>query len=66
MRCALKGRQIERPNKGEVRSMVQLSQVSISPFPRATIGANPSGSRIFRPLQGEPFILRIPRVETLG
>ncbi len=66
-RRALKGRQIERPNKAEAGPMVQLSQVPIahSDFCVAT-GASFIWYPHLSPLQGEPFILRIPRVETLG
>ena len=63
-RRAMKGRQIERPNKAEVG---QLSHVPVahSDFCEA-IGATLIGYLHLSPLQGEPFILRIPRVETLG
>jgi hypothetical protein len=57
MRSALKGRQIERTNKAEADSIMHLS---ISP------GLLPGSSTILSPLQDEPFILRIPGVETPG
>jgi hypothetical protein len=66
-RCALKGRQIERSNKAEAGSDVQLSHVPIahSDFCPA-IGASFIWHPRLSPLQGEPSIFRIPRVETLG
>jgi hypothetical protein len=66
-RRALKGRQIERPNKAEANPIVQLSHVPIvySDF-CAAIGASFIWYPHLLPLPGETFILRVPRVETLG
>jgi hypothetical protein len=49
---ALKGRQIERPNKAEVGVATVCAQSFWQPH--------------LSPFQGEPIVVRFPRVETLG
>jgi hypothetical protein len=64
-RHALKGRQIERPNKAVAGSDGPIVARPIAHSARQLVQAS-SGTRISRRFQGEPFILRVPRVETLG
>ena len=63
MQRALNGRQIERSNKAEVGAdgTSQLRTLTLCGI-RGELHLVPHLS----PLQGEPFILRVPRVETLG
>ena len=59
-RRALKGRQIERPNKGETGSDGPIMHVPHSDF-RAAVGASFIWYPNLSPLdEGEPFILRVP------
>jgi hypothetical protein len=55
---------MERPNKAKVGAMAQW-KTSIANF-RAAMGARLIWYPHLSPLQGEPFILLVPRVKTLG
>jgi hypothetical protein len=69
-RCALKERQIERPNltnKTEVGSNGPIvARLNFALCLCAAIGARFVWYPHLSPLQGEPFILRVPRVSTMG
>jgi hypothetical protein len=66
-RRALKGRQIECPNKVEVGVQWPIVTCFNGALTfRAAMGCEICSQPHVTPLQGEPFILRVPRVETLG